>query len=50
MNSCERILSRKRTNLISNFKIVDLIINMIINSTVNSKQLNTFVFGTLYEN
>ena len=41
MNSRERILSRKRTNPICNFKIVELIIDMIVNSTVNNKYLNT---------
>ena len=34
MNSCKRILSRKITILICNFKIVELIIDMIVNSTV----------------
>ena len=41
MNSREQILSRKRTNPTCNFKIVKLIIDMIVNSTVNNKQLNT---------
>ena len=41
MNLCEQILSRKRTNPIYNFKIVELIIDMIVNSTVNNKQLKT---------
>ena len=41
MKSCERILSRKRTNPICNFKIVELIIDMILYTTVNNKQLNT---------
>ena len=41
MNFCKRISSRKRTNPICNFKIVELIIDMIVNSTVNKKQLNT---------
>ena len=41
MNSCEQIVSRKRTNPKSNFKIVELIIDMVVNSTVNNKQLNT---------
>ena len=56
MNSREQILSRKRTNPICNFKIVKLIIDMIVNSTVNNKQLNTLfwalckhiVLGTLF--
>ena len=34
-------LSRKRTNSICNFKIVELIIDMIVNITVNNEQLNT---------
>ena len=41
MNSREQILSRKRTNPICNFKIMELIIDMTANSTVNNKQLNT---------
>ena len=40
MNSCEQILSRKRTNFICNFKIVELIIDMIAYVTVNNKHLN----------
>ena len=40
MNSHEQILSRRRTNPIFNFKVVELIIDMIVNSTVNNKQLN----------
>ena len=40
MNSHEQILSRKRTNPICNFKIVELIIDMIVNSTMSNKQLN----------
>ena len=44
MNSCEQILSRKRINPICNFKIVELIIDMIVGLyiTDNNKQLNTF--------
>ena len=42
MNSCEQILSRKRTNPICNSKIVELIIDMIVYTTVDNKQLNTF--------
>ena len=41
MNSCEQISSRKRLNSICNFKIVELIKDVIVNSTVNNKQLNT---------
>ena len=41
MKSCEQILSRKRTNPICNFKIVELIIDIIVYSTVNNRQLNT---------
>ena len=41
MNSCEQILSRKRTNPIYNFKIVEQIIDVIVYITVNNKQLNT---------
>ena len=41
MNSREQILSRKRTDPICTFQIVELIIDMIVNSTVNNKQLNT---------
>ena len=32
---------KKRTNPICNFKIVELIIDMIVYITVNNKQLNT---------
>ena len=42
MNTREQILSRKRTNPICNFKIVELIIDIIVNSIVDNKQLNTF--------
>ena len=45
MNSCEQILSRKRTNPIYSFKIVKLIIDMIVNSTVNNKKLNTLFWA-----
>ena len=45
MNSYKQILSRKRTNPICNFKIVELIIDMIGNSTVNNKQLNTLFWA-----
>ena len=41
MNSCEQISSRKRTNPIRNFKIVELMIYMIAYNTVNTKQPNT---------
>ena len=41
MNSCEQIISRKITNPICNFKIMELIIDMIANNTVNNKQLKT---------
>ena len=41
MNSCKHILSRKRTNPICNFKVVELIIDMIVYITMNKKQLNT---------
>ena len=49
MNSCEQILSRKRTNPICNFKIVELIINMIVYITVNNKQLNTLSWALCME-
>ena len=39
MNSCEQIVLRKITNPIYNFKIIELIIDMIVSSTVNDKQL-----------
>ena len=34
-------LIKKRTNPVCNFKIVELSIDMIVNSTVNNKRLNT---------
>ena len=44
MNPREQVLSSKRANPMCNFKIVELIIDMIVNSTVNKKQLNTLLF------
>ena len=41
MNLCKQIMSRKITNPIYNFKIIELIIDMIVNSTVKNKQLKT---------
>ena len=35
-----QILSKKGTNAVCNFKIVELIIDMIVYYTVNNKQLN----------
>ena len=49
MNSCEQIISRQRTNPICNFKIVEMIIDMIANSTVNGKQLNTLSYVPVVE-
>ena len=49
MNSCEQILSKKKTNPIFNFKILELIIDMIVYITVNNKQLNTLSWA-LYTN
>ena len=39
--SYELVRTRKRTNLICNFTIVELIIDMVVYITVNNKQLNT---------
>ena len=49
MNPCEQILSRKKTNPIFNFKILELIIDMIVCITVNNKYLNTLSWA-LYMN
>ena len=38
MNSCEQFISRKRTNpILHNLNIVELIIDMMLNSTVKKK-------------
>ena len=36
MNSCKQLISKQRTNPICNFKIVELNIDMIVNSTVHN--------------
>ena len=45
MNLCEQILSRNRTNPICNFKIVELILDMIVYITVNNRQLKTLCWA-----
>ena len=41
MDSCEQIITRKMTNPIWNFQIIELITDTIVNSTVDDKQLKT---------
>ena len=48
MNSCEQIILRKITTPICKFKIMKLIIDIIVNSTVNNDK--NFVLGSLYGN